>query len=82
MALSEGFIPKFLQRRAFDTFMFGYVDAIHSEFASVSVKTAISMFRKRYELEPDDFNEESAHKTYQRMKAEIKEFDRERKPRV
>lgn len=79
MALKEGFIPKFLQRRAFDSFMFGYVDGIHTEFPSVSIRKAIAMFRKRYDLEPDDFNEESAYTTYNRMKAEIKEFDRERK---
>lgn len=79
MALGEGFVQKFLQRRAFDIFMFGYVDGIHTEFPSVSIRKAITMFRKRYELEPDDFNEESAYSTYNRMKAEIKEFDRERK---
>lgn len=79
MALGEGFVQKFLQRRAFDIFMFGYVDGIHTEFPSVSIRKAITMFRMRYELEPDDFNEESAYSTYNRMKAEIKEFDRERK---
>lgn len=79
MALKEGFIHKFLQRRAFDSFMFGYVDGIHTEFPSVSIRKAIAMFSKRYDLDPDDFNEESALRTYQRMKAEIKEFDRERK---
>jgi len=79
MALKEGLVSKFLQRRAIDSWMFGYVDGIHTEFPSVSIRKAISMFRKRYDLEPDDFNEESAYSTYQRMKAEIKEFDSERK---
>lgn len=79
MSLKTGFISKFLQRRAFDSFMFGYVDAIHTEFPGVSIRKAIEMFRKRYELEVDDFNEDNAYTTYNRMKAEIKEFDRDRK---
>ena len=79
MALKGGVISKFLERRAIDSFMFGYVDAIHTEFPGVSIRKAITMFRNRYDLEVDEFNEESAYTTYNRMKAEIKEFDRERR---
>lgn len=79
MALNKGFIPKFLQRRSFDLFMFGYVDAIHTELPTVSIRKAIEMFRKRYDLDLDVFNEESAFTTYNRMKGEIREYDRANK---
>lgn len=52
--------------------MYGYVDAIHSEFPTVSIRKAIEMFRKHYQLEPDDFNEEAAYVTFQRMNAELR----------
>lgn len=78
MALKDGFVPKFLQRRTFDMFMFGYVDGIHTELPSVSIKKAVAMFRKRYNLSVDDFNEDSACREYQRIKEEIKQYDKER----
>ncbi len=79
MALAGGMIPKFIQRRAIDLWMFGYVDAIHTEFPSVGIRKAISMFASRYELTVDEFNEESAYSTYCRMKSELKNLNRARK---
>lgn len=79
MALTEGLVPKFIQRRTIDMWMFGFVDAIHTEFPSVGVKKAISMFASRYELTVDEFNEESAFQTYYRMKEELKTFNSARK---
>lgn len=79
MALKKGYLPKFIQRRTFDVAMFFYVDAIHNEFPNVSIHKAIKMFASRYELTVDDFSEESAYQTYQRMNSEMREHERERK---
>lgn len=79
MALSNGLVPKFILRRTIDMWMFGYVDAIHTEFPSVAVKKAISMFASRYELTVDEFNQEAAFTTYYRMKEELKELTSARK---
>jgi hypothetical protein len=79
MALKEGFIPKFTNRRTFDLMMFGWVDCIHTQFSSVSIKKAVEMFRVHYGLEVEEFNEDAACVTYNRMKAELRDYDRERK---
>lgn len=76
MSLDKTLVPKFLKRNAFDLLMFGYVDGIHTEFPSVSIKKAIEMFRSRYNLTLEEFNDEGAYATYHRMKAEFKDFSR------
>lgn len=70
-------IPKFLKRRSFDHMLYGYCDAIVTEFQSVSLIEAVKMFARRHQLSPEEFNIESAHKAVTRMRAELKEYTRE-----
>lgn len=72
MTLVKGTIPKFLQRRNYDVLMFGYVDAIHSNFPSITIHKALEMFAERYGLSHEEFNIESAKTEFQRMNEEMR----------
>lgn len=79
MTLVKGILPKFLQRRNYDVLMFGYVDAIHSNFPTITIHKALEMFAERYNLSHEEFNIDSAKMVFQRMNQEMRTNGSERK---
>lgn len=76
MTLIKGSLPKFIERRTYDTLMFGYVTAVHDNFPTVTLRSALEKFAERFELGPDEFNLESARQAYERMRKELREHER------
>lgn len=69
-------LPKFIQRRAFDLLLFGYVKGIITSLPSVTIKDAVLSFMKTFDLSEDDYNVTTGMATYTRMSHELRDHDR------
>ncbi len=76
MGAPKSLITKFVTRQTFDVLMFGYVRAICTYFPTIGQRKAIAMFAKDHNLSIDEYNQESALITYQRMNNELREHNK------
>lgn len=67
-------IAKFVTRQSNEQMMFGYVRGVQHNLPTVSVHKAIAQFFEVFDIDHDDWNVETAHKTYQRMNTEYMEM--------
>lgn len=68
----EKLVPRMYRRSALNLLMFGYINGVRSTLHTVTVKEAVLMFMRDFQLDSDDFNEDSASVIYYRMYKENK----------
>jgi hypothetical protein len=78
MTLKKGSIPKFIERRAHDLVMFGWVDAYRVNFPEIPTLTALQHYADRYKLSAEEFDIESGRRAYQRMLHEIQDYKKQK----
>lgn len=61
-------IPNIYKRCAEDLLMYGYVAGMQRALPSVSLKKCIEMYMKDFNLEEDDYPQESARRTFSRIR--------------
>lgn len=69
-------LSKFIQRRAFDLLLFGYVKGIVTSLPSVTIKDAVLSFMKTFDITEDEYNVTTGMATYTRMSHEIRNHER------
>lgn len=60
----ENQIPALYRAKAINMLMFGYVRGARATLPTVTIKMAIDMFMKDFGLSDDDFNRDTAEKTF------------------
>lgn len=75
-------LPKFLTRKSFDLCMFGYIRGVKKNMPTVSVSKIVEQFMNDFNLDPDDFNTDSARVTYEQMNNEFMQMLKNEKRKV
>lgn len=60
----ERSINAFYKKRALDLLMYGFADGFKTALPNVSIKQAVCVFLKKYNLSEDDYPYETAVKNY------------------
>ena len=64
-------IPNIYRRFGIDLMLYVYVQCMTKHLPGVPLKEAVEWFMKDYELEEDDFGEETARAKYHRLRKEL-----------